>query len=253
MARASIGWINTTQKDNVQDFLTSNVLKSPIHAKKVQRLPPLNIQYDTPRISDDKKWTDQSLISTRSVDNYLAESDAFQRASYANIIDKWKEYDKSKTDRLLSTFDAHYNMKIRFRHDDKINRSSEMKYGSIATYYRFMGNENSRKNNKPCGRHKRLIQEYEERHVRDLLQLPTTTIKTRRPPHYLSKITELPPAETTIHSSTSVRPSVSVAEQSHHTFDFRRFSQRCIVDINKILIVRNSSNNNFRRLCNVIA
>ncbi|CAF0757392.1 unnamed protein product [Rotaria sp. Silwood1] len=218
MARASVGWINTAQNDNVQDFWTSNILKAPVHAKKVQRLPPLTIHYDTPHISDNKQWTDQSLISTRSVDHYLAESDAFQRASFANIIEKWKEYDKTKTDRLISSFDAHYNMKIRFRQDDKINRSSEMKYGSMATYYRFMGSEHSQKNNKPCIRHKRLTEEFEGRHVHKLLQLPTTTVKTRRPPHYLSRITELPPIETTIHSSVSVRPSVSVAEQSHHTF-----------------------------------
>jgi hypothetical protein len=175
------------------------------------------MNYETPRIATDKEWTDQSLLSNRSVNNYLAESDAFQRASFANIIDRWKEHDKNKTNRLITSFDTYYNMKIRFRQDDKLNRSSEMKYGSGATYYRFLGDESNSKNDKPCGRHKRRTQEYEERHLRELLKLPTT-VKTRRQPYFLPKITNLSSLEPTVHPSSIARSSLSLAEPSRHTF-----------------------------------
>ncbi|CAF3631572.1 unnamed protein product [Rotaria socialis] len=217
MARANDGWVSTAKKDNVHDFWTSNVLKRKVPQPKVQSLPPLNLRYETIDFTADKKWTDQALISTRSVDNFLAESDAFQRASFANIVEKWKEYEKSKSDRLLSSFDAHYNMKLRFRHDEKLNRSSEMKYAAMAKYYRFIGSESNPKNTKPCLRHKRLTQEYEERHVRELLDLQTTP-KSRSRPYFFRKDNELAPIDTAAQSSAEIRPSISVAEQSHHSF-----------------------------------
>lgn len=162
------------------------------------------------------EWTDQALISTRSINNYLAESDAFQRASFTNMVEKWKEYEKHKTDRLISSFDAHYNMKLRFRQDEKLNRSSEMKYGTVATYYRFLGSEHNPKNTQPCTRHKRLTQEFEERHVRDLLHLQP--VKSRSQPYYLSKMSKLTPIETTASTTPIARASVSIAEQSHNSF-----------------------------------
>ncbi|CAF1244403.1 unnamed protein product [Rotaria magnacalcarata] len=217
MAKANDGWVSTAKKDTVQDFWTSNVLKRRVTQTKVQSLPPLNLRYETIDFTADKKWTDQALISTRSVDNFLAESDAFQRASFANIIEKWKEYEKSKNDRLLSSFDAHYNMKLRFRQDEKLNRSSEMKYAAMAKYYRFIGNETNPKNTKPCLRHKRLTREYEERHVRELLDLQTTP-KSRSRPYFFRKDNELAPIDIVAQSSAEIRPSISVAEQSHHSF-----------------------------------
>jgi hypothetical protein len=175
------------------------------------------MNYDTPRLATDKQWTDQSLLSTRSVNNFLAESDAFQRASFASIVEKWKEHDKNKTNQLMTSFDTHYNMKIRFRQDDKLNRSSEVKYGTGATYYRFLGNESNPKNNKPCGRHKRRTQDYDERHLRELLKIPTIA-KARSQPYFLPKITNLSSSKTTVHTSTTARSSVSLAEPSQHTF-----------------------------------
>jgi hypothetical protein len=176
----------------------------------------LHIHYDTPRSPTSKQWTDQSLLINRSVNNYLAESDAFQRATFANIIEKSKEHHKNEAIRLIASFDSHYNMKIRFRQDNKLNRSSEMKYGPDARYYRFIGNENNPKHDKPCGRHKRRTQEYEERHMRELLKIPPKT-KNRSEPYFLSKMTKLPPIETTIQSSPTVRSSVSFAEDSHQS------------------------------------
>lgn len=180
----------------------------------MQQLPPLNIHYDTPRSPTGKQWTDQSLLSNRSLNNFLAESDAFQRASYANIVEKWKQHDKDEMNRLINSFDSHYNMKIRFRQDVKLNRSSEMKYGSGATYYRYIGSESNSKNSHSCGRHKRRLQEYEERHIRELLQLPTKT-KSRSEPYFLPKITKLPSIETTDQSFiTTTRSSESGGENS---------------------------------------
>jgi hypothetical protein len=177
----------------------------------------LNIHYDVPRSATGKKWTDQSLFSVESVDNYLAVSDAFQRTSFTNIMKKWKQHDKSEATRLISSFDSRYNMNIRFRQDSQLNRGSEMKYAPGAKYYRFIGNENNPKNDKPCGLHKRHTQEYEQRHIRELLQLPTKT-KSRSQPYFLPKITKLPSIQTAVDNSSTVRSSGSFAEDSHHTF-----------------------------------
>jgi hypothetical protein len=174
------------------------------------------MHYETPRTPTDKQWTDQSLLSTRSVNSYLAESEAFQRNSFANIIEKWKKHDRNKTTQLISSFDDRYNMKIRFRQDDQLNRSSEMKYASIADYYRFLGDESNPKNAKPCVRHKRRTQEYEERHVRDLLKLPTT-VKSRSQPYFLPKITNSSGHGIGLNNSLSIRSSLFASEVSHHT------------------------------------
>lgn len=147
------------------------------------------MHYESPRSPTGKQWSDQSLILTENINNYLAESNAFQRASYADIRAKWKAYDKNKTNELISSFDSHYNMKIRFRLDGKLQRSSEMKYGSCAQYYRFIGNENNSKVDKPCGRYKRRTQDYSERYIRDALKLPPVT-KPRSQPYFLPKISQ---------------------------------------------------------------
>lgn len=179
----------------------------------MQQLPPLTIHYDTPRSATGKQWTDQSLLSNRSLNNFLAESDAFQRASYANIVEKWKEHDKNEVNRLITSFDSQYNMKIRFRQDVKLNRSSEMKYGPGARYYRFIGSESNPKNERPCCRYKRRTQEYEERHIRDLLQLPSKT-KSRSEPYFLPKLTKLPSIGLTDQSASTTRSSLFDAETS---------------------------------------
>lgn len=101
-------------------------------------------------------------------------------------MDKWKEHEKNKATEIIASVDTHYNMKLRFRRDKELNRASEMKYAPIATYYRFIGNENNPKNVKPCRRHKRRTEEYEERHVRELLKLPTIA-NSRSEPHVLSR------------------------------------------------------------------
>lgn len=180
-------------------------------------MPPLKLPYNPSELAINKKWTDQSLITTRSVDNYLAESDAFQRASFANLIEKWKELEKSKNERLISSFDAHYNMKQRFRQDDQLNRSSEMKYASVATYYRLIGSENNPKNTKPCGRHKRRTQDFEERHVKELLQLPPI-IKPRRPAYFFGKESQLSPRDPGVPSSTEITSSSFLIDQSRSSF-----------------------------------
>lgn len=178
------------------------------------------MHYDAPRTPAGKQWTDQSLYSTRSVDNYLAESDAFQRASFANIIKNWKQYDANKATRLITSFDSHYNMKKRFLQDDQLNRPSQVTYGHVAPYYRFLGSENNPKNIKPCARYKRLTQDYDERHVRALLKTPPPplTTKTHRRTHFLPKITKLPSTGPANHSSSTATLSVSVTERSRHTF-----------------------------------
>jgi len=107
-------------------------------------------------------------------------------------------------------------MKRRFRKDDKLNHLSEMKYGPGAKYYRFIGDENNPKHDKPCGLHKRRIQEYEERHLRELLKIPSKT-KNRSQPYFLSKMTKLPPIDPTIHSTPTVRSFESFVEDSQHS------------------------------------
>ena len=183
---------------------------------KIEHLPPLDIHYEAPPSPTGKQWTNQGLLSNRSVNNYLAESDAFQRASFANIIEKWKEHEKNKVDQQISSFDSHYNMKIRFRHDEKLNRSSEMKYASGAKYYRFIGNENNQKHDKPCKRHKRQTQEYQEKYLREALKLPTIP-KTRSVPYFLPKITNSTSTNTDYFNSPSVKSFVSVDRTSQKT------------------------------------
>jgi hypothetical protein len=175
------------------------------------------MHYDTPRSPTGKQWTDQSLLTYQSVNDYLAESGAFQQASFANIIQKWKNHDRNQANRLISSFDSHYNMKYRFRHDENLNRSSEMKYGSGAKYYRFIGNEKNPKNVKPCGLHKRRTQEYEERHIRQLLQLPSKT-KSRSRSYLLPKIKTLSSNESANDNVSTVRSSLFDAEASRDTF-----------------------------------
>lgn len=172
-----------------------------------QPLPPVQLHYESPRTPTKKQWTDDALLSTENIDTYLAKSDEFQRASFAHIMQRWKEHDQTKTSRLISSFDDRYNMKMRFRHDEKLNRSSEKKYAPTATYYRYLGNENNTKNVRPCARHKRRTQAYEDRHVKDILKLPAVFDKRR-----------LPPIGGTSSEVSSVRLSVSVADDSHHTF-----------------------------------
>lgn len=175
------------------------------------------MHYGTPRTLTDKKWTDQSLLSTESVDSYLAESDAFQRATFANIVQKWKQHDRSQVDRLISSFDDRYNMKTRFRLDDQLTRPSEKKYAPTATYYRYLGSESNPKNIRPCARHKRRTQHYQERHIQDLLKLPAVC-ESRNRSYVLSKKSKLPSIGTSIHGSSSVRSSVSLVDASQHTF-----------------------------------
>ena len=174
------------------------------------------MHYESPRTPTKKQWTDHALLSTENIDTYLAESDAFQRASFANIMQRWKTHDQNKTNRLISSFDDRYNMKVRFRHDEQLNRSSEKKYGPTATYYRYLGNENNTKNTRPCARHKHRTQAYQDRHVRDLLKLPAV-FENRDQPYLVSKKHRLPPIGNSSDIS-SVRLSVSVADDSHHTF-----------------------------------
>lgn len=173
------------------------------------------MHYESPRTLTDKQWTDESLLSYRNVDDYLAGSNAFHQASFANIMDKWKEHEKNKTTDLIASLDTHYNMKLRFRHDKQLNRASEMKYAPLATYYRYLGNENNPKNVQPCRRHNRRTQEYEERHVRELLKLPTLG-NNRSEPSILSKRTNV--------SSMACSPLIKSSElvdqssSSRHTF-----------------------------------
>lgn len=173
------------------------------------------MHYESPRTPTGKQWTDQSLLSYRNVDDFLAESDAFQKASFATIMEKWKDHEKNKATETIASLDTHYNMKLRFRLDKELNRTSEMKYAPIATYYRFIGNENNPKNVKPCRRHKRRTQEYEERHVRDLLKLPAIG-NSRSEPYALSRRTKLSSME-----SSPLIKSSEFADQSNasrHTF-----------------------------------
>ncbi len=146
------------------------------------------------------------------MNSYLAESNEFQRTSFANIIEKWKEHKRKKTVQLISSFDSHYNMKHRFRQDEQLNRAPEVKYASIATYHRFIGNENNPKNVKPCGIHKRHTQDYDERHLRELLKLPSLT-KSRSVPYFLPKRTKLPSIE-----SSSLVITSEFDDDSWHTF-----------------------------------
>lgn len=176
----------------------------------------MKMHYETPRTSRDKDWTDQSLLSYRNVDDYLAGSNAFQQASFTTIMDKWKEHEKNKTTELIASLDTHYNMKLRFRHDKQLNRASEMKYAPIASYYRYLGNENNPKNIQPCRRYKQQTQDYEERHVRELLKLPTIG-NSRSESFNLSKRTKLSSMD-----SSPVIKSSELGDQSfsssHHTF-----------------------------------
>ena len=183
---------------------------------QIQPLPPIHLHYESPRTPTQKQWTDQTLLSTENIDTYLAESDAFQRASFASIIQRWKEHDQNKTHRMISSFDDRYNMKIRFRHDDQLNRSSEKKYAPMATYYRYLGNENNAKNARPCARHKRRTQAYQDRHVKDLLKLPAGS-EHRERPYLVTKKPRLPRIGASSEAS-SVRLSVSFADESHQTF-----------------------------------
>ncbi|CAF4916843.1 unnamed protein product, partial [Rotaria magnacalcarata] len=57
----------------------------------------------------------------------------------------------------------------------------------------------------------------EERHVRELLDLQTTP-KSRSRPYFFRKDNELAPIDIVAQSSEEIRPSISVAEQSHHSF-----------------------------------
>lgn len=173
------------------------------------------MHYESPRSPRDKQWSDRSLITTDNINNYLAESTAYQRASYANIREKWSEYDKNKTNELISSFDTYYNMKIRFRHDNKLQRGAEMKYGTGAQYYRFIGNENNPKTDKPCRRHNRQTQEYEERYIREALKLPPV-IKPRSQPYFLPKSsrTRSNSNDELLHSPL-VKSFVSIGQTSH--------------------------------------
>jgi len=155
----------------------------------------LTIHYDKPRSTTDKQWTDQSLLSMGNINTYLAESDAFQRTSFANIIEKWKERDRNQTNRLVSLFDTHYGMQIRFRRDKSLNPSSDRSYAAIAKYYRSLSNERTSKHDRPCERYKRLTQEYAERHLPKL-----STVETPSQPYVLSKLTKLPSIKTIVHS-----------------------------------------------------
>ncbi len=170
------------------------------------------LHYESPRSPTGKDWTDESLLSNLNIDNYLAESNAFQRTSFTSIIERWKEHERNKANQLISSFDSRYNMKARFRNDDQLNRTSELKHASLAKYYRFIGNENNPKNSKPCGIHKRHVQEYNERHLRESLRLPTLT-KTRSQPYFLPNRTKLPSIE-----SSSIVISSEFDETSRHTF-----------------------------------
>jgi hypothetical protein len=155
----------------------------------------LSVHYDKPRATTDKQWTDQSLLSMGNINTYLAESDAFQRTSFANIIEKWKERDRNQTNRLVSLFDTHHGMHIRFRRDNSLNDSSDRSYVALAKYYRSLSNERTSKHDRPCERYKRRTQEYEERRLYKL-----STIETPSQPYVLSKLTKLPSIKPIVHS-----------------------------------------------------
>ena len=86
----------------------------------------------------------------------------------------------------------------------------------MATYYRYLGNENNSKNTRPCARHKRRTQTYQERHVQELLKLPTA-YENRDRPYLLAKKSKLPSIEARSNAS-SIRLSVSVVDESSETF-----------------------------------
>lgn len=178
----------------------------------------MNIHYDTPRSPTCKQWTDKTLLSTRNVDDYLAESDAYQRASYERIMRKWKQYDQNEATRLITSFDSHYNMKRRFLHDGELNRSSEKKYGTGATYYRYIGSENNPKKDKPCDRHKRRTEDYEKRQLLESLKLPSK-IRGRNEQYFLPKLNKNSSFEATLKNLPTPRLSVSGADNaSNHTY-----------------------------------
>jgi hypothetical protein len=170
------------------------------------------MHYESPRSPAGKHWTDGSLITYQNVNEYLAESDAFQRAAYANMIQKYKDYKKNQTVQLISSFDNRYNMKRRFRQDDQLNRLSESTYATVAKYHRFIGHENNPKNIKPCAIHQRRTKIYDERHTRELLKLPNMT-KARSVPSFFTKRTILPSIQSASEAITS-----ELESESWHTF-----------------------------------
>ncbi|CAF0944873.1 unnamed protein product [Adineta steineri] len=144
MARIGDGWIYTTDNDDIHHFYSNNI---PIQF--THHLPSSNIRSNEIDVPSEKQWTDQSLLSNTNIKNYLIKSDMSHQIAYKNIIDKCKQLKIDQTNQLISLFDAHYNMHIHFRKDNKLNKK----------YYRLL------KNDKPYIHCKRLIKEYEEREL----------------------------------------------------------------------------------------
>ncbi|CAF1586475.1 unnamed protein product [Didymodactylos carnosus] len=175
------GWLYTSKNDQLQEFSTSNLLpriKQPVKGQ----LPPLNISYDTPRILN-KDWGDRSLIEAESINSFLSTSQEYQRLSFESIRQKWKRLEEEKIDRLISSFDSRYNMKIKFRNDVKLNRPIQESNSALAAYYKLISNPLR----KPCSRHKKNQQEYNQRHFETLMK-PFEKTKHRSKPYFLPKL-----------------------------------------------------------------
>jgi hypothetical protein len=174
-------------------------------------LPCVDVHYETARLPTSKQWSNRALLSKENIDIYLAQSDAFHRTSFANIIRKWEQYDRNKTNRLISSLDDYYHMKARFRQDNHLTRSSEKKYSSTANYYRLLGNESNPRHSKPCQHHQHRTRAHQDKHVENLLK-QSISPRHGKQMCITSKTLRLP----SIDMSSDRSSSVSVVQTSEH-------------------------------------